>query len=158
MESSCWLGGREIEFSQRTPLYYDDSEVFSMCHVPCTELCNLEVEFLRHPIQVKIIQNSNCVKLSLAKRVIKTQYINVAAARPPSPVVNSEEEVPLPPSQNTIQGQKQSVTNRIPTEATHVVHNEGNATMSESGDSGQDDNPQEWTTVQRKHCSKKYST
>jgi len=96
---------------------------------------------------------------SFAPDAARRSYSDVAASRPASPVVNSEDEVPLPPlSQNAGKGNNQSEVNRIPTVVTPVVHDEENATSSEPSGSDYDDNPNEWTTVQRKHRSKKHRT
>ena len=58
---------------------------------------------------------------SLVPDAARRSYSDVAASRPPSPVVNSE-ETPLPfPNQNIGKGERQSEYIRIPT-ATSVVH------------------------------------
>src|SRR5258708_4531767 len=82
---------------------------------------------------------------SFAPDAARRTYSDVAASRPPSPVVNSGDEVPLPPlNQNVGEGNNQSVVSRIPTVATSVVHDEDNATSSEPSGSDNDENPHEW--------------
>jgi hypothetical protein len=96
---------------------------------------------------------------SFAPDAARRSYSDAVASRPASPVVNSGDEVPLPPlSQNAGKGNNQSEVSRIPTVVTPVVHDEENATLSEPSGSDHDDNPNEWTTVQRKHRSKKHRT
>ena len=85
-------------------------------------------------------------------------YSDVAASRSPSPVVHSEEEIPRSPTQNVGEGERPSESNRISSLATHVVNTEGNATLPESSDSEHDENPNEWTTVQRKRSGKKHGS
>src|SRR6266567_4481551 len=92
-----------------------------------------------------------------APDVARRTYSDVAASRPPSPVVNSEEEVAQPPNQSAGAGNRLSDSIRIPV-ATSNVNEDINATSPESSDSERNKNPPEWTTVQRKRRGMKCGT
>jgi hypothetical protein len=97
---------------------------------------------------------------SPAPDAARRSYSDVAASRPPSPVGNSDEEArsPQPPSHNVGQGKRQSdFFSRIPI-ATSVVRNEDKSISSEPSGSEHDENPHEWSTVQRKRRGKKFGT
>jgi len=99
-------------------------------------------------------------RTSPAPDAARRSYSDVAASRPPSPVGNSDEEArsPQPPSHNVGQGKRQSdFISRIPI-ASPVVRNQDDAHNSEPNDSENDENTNEWTTVQRKRSGKKYGT
>jgi len=86
-------------------------------------------------------------------------YSDVAASRPPSPVVNSEEEVAPPPNQKAGEGNMRNDSIRNPVYTFSGNYNEdNNITRSSESDSEQDNDPREWTTVQRKRRGKKNGT
>ena len=63
-----------------------------------------------------------------------------------------------PPSHNVGQGNRQSgFISHIPT-ASPVISNKDNANNSEPSGSENNENTNEWTTVQRKRSGKKYGT
>ena len=94
---------------------------------------------------------------SPAPDATRRTYSDVVASRPPSPVVNSEEEVTPPPNQNAGQGSRPGDSIRIPV-VTSNKNKDVDTTSSESSDSDQHKDPHEWTTVQRKRCGMKRGT
>jgi hypothetical protein len=99
-------------------------------------------------------------RTSPAPDAARRSYSDVAASRPPSPVGNSDEEArsPQPPSHMVGQGIRQSDFISSRTVARPVIVNKDNAKILESSDSENNENPNEWTTVQRKRSGKKHGT
>ena len=73
-----------------------------------------------------------------APDVARRTYSDVATSRPPSPVVNSEEEVAQPPNQKIGQGTRPGDSVRIPVVDSNVDNEDKSTTSSESSDSDQD--------------------
>jgi len=97
-------------------------------------------------------------RLRVRPGVAPAPLVSVHPTSPLSEQGSRRRTSPAPPSHNVGQGIRQSdFISRIPI-ASPVVSNKDNANNSESSDSENDKNTNEWTTVQRKRSGKKYGT
>ena len=105
-----------------------------------------------------LFSDNGSEKPSAAPDAARRSYSDVAVSRPPSPAVGGEKEVVPPPNQMIGQGERPCDSIRIPVVDLNVDNEDKSIPSSDSSDPDQDEDPREWTTMQRKHRGKKHGT